>query len=100
MKTEEQIYNSLVKKEKPVFLYFFFPGQYYDMVLNDAAEDMAKEYNEKVDFIRVNCSRNLTYCRSREFDLETPAIHPELLLPYDWEGAQDDEIGLSNAPFL
>ena len=103
MEAEEQIYHSLVNKKKPVFLYFFIPGHIECVEFNEEVEDASKLWSDKVDFIRVNCKKNIVYCRNRDFgDVKLPTA--EVILPYqeDENANQQDlsNVDTSNAPFL
>jgi hypothetical protein len=39
LEAEEQIFDSLINKEKPVFLYYYIPNHWFSIDLHDGVED-------------------------------------------------------------
>jgi len=66
--SEDQIYNILQHKKKPVFLYYYVPGDWNSIFFREAFLESAKEHHKKICYMKINCRNHFDVCHNKNID--------------------------------
>lgn len=80
VKTEDQLFDILINRNKPVLVLYFFPGQpnSLDMAMYQG-EFIEKYGNDYVEMAKVNCRFNMDLCTKKGTFIKFPQY--ELMYP-------------------